>query len=121
VLSSDTVFLCCVLCCCVMTRKNISTCERKYTVVCTFDKEIPKILAFDIHQWIYGHLRMNEIENTTIQTDGLKRQVFIKFAQTRALTALFDRTKGTAIYKLVTCGISRVNFCPQAWTRGSPD
>ena len=63
----------CVLCCCVMTKTHISTCERKYTLVCTFDKEIPKILAFDIHKWVYEHLRMNENENTTIQTDGLKK------------------------------------------------
>jgi hypothetical protein len=66
--SSDTVFLFCVLCCCVMTKTNISTCERKDTAVCTFDKEIPKILSFDIHQWIYEHLRLNENENRTIQT-----------------------------------------------------
>jgi len=121
VLSTDTVFLFCVLCCCVMTKTNISTCERRDTVVCTFDKESPKILSFDIHEWIYERLRMNENENTTIQTDGLIRQVFIKFAQARELTALFDRTKGTAIYKLVTCGISRVTLCPPAWARGSPE
>jgi hypothetical protein len=104
-----------------MTKTNISTCERKDTAVCTFDKETPKILAFDIHEWIYEHLRTNENENTTIQTDGLIRQVFIKFTQTRELRALFDSTKGTAIYKLVTCGISRVRLCPLAWARLLPE
>jgi hypothetical protein len=51
---------------------------------------------FGINEWIYDRLLLDENEVTTIQGDGPKRQVCIKFAQAHTLTALLDRTKGTA-------------------------
>jgi hypothetical protein len=60
-------------------------CERKDTVICTFDKGSPKISAFDIHEWIREQLRFDENE-VTIQIDGPKRQVFIKLAQAHKIS-----------------------------------
>ena len=60
-------------------------CERKDTVVCTFDKESPTISKFEIHEWTYNHLILDENEVKIIQTDGPKRQVCVKFVQAHTL------------------------------------
>ena len=52
-------------------------CDRKGRVVCTFCKESPNISAFDIHEWVNKHRRMDENAVTTIQIDRPKRQVFV--------------------------------------------
>ena len=72
-------------------------CERKDTVVYTFDKESPTISTFDIHEWIYNHLILDENEVKIIQIDGPKRQVCVKFVLAHKLKALLDRTQGTVI------------------------
>ena len=41
----------------------------KDTIVCMFDKEIPRITAYDILEWIYQKLRLEPEDVATIQID----------------------------------------------------
>ena len=66
--------------------------ERHNTVVCTFDPSSPRIMAHDIHEWIYATLRLPEQKVTMIQIDGIKRQVFIKLLDNESVHALLSET-----------------------------
>jgi hypothetical protein len=46
--------------------------ERKDTVMCSFDKDSPRITAYDIQEWIYVKLSLEPDEVMTIQVDGPK-------------------------------------------------
>jgi hypothetical protein len=49
--------------------------ERQNTLTCSFEPRSPRISAYEIHEWIHEHLRIQEQEVTMIQIDGPKRQV----------------------------------------------
>jgi len=51
--------------------------ERLNTVACTFVPASPRITAYDIHQWINNTLRIPEQTDSLIQTDFIRRPVFI--------------------------------------------
>ena len=53
--------------------------ERQYTLVCAFDMHSPRISAYDIHEWIYVTMCLQESEVAMVQIDGTGRQVYIKF------------------------------------------
>jgi len=53
--------------------------ERQNTLVCAFDVQIPRISAFDLHEWIDDAMRLQETEVAMVQIDGPRRQVYIKF------------------------------------------
>jgi hypothetical protein len=44
-----------------------------------FDQASPLISAYEIHEWLYDCLHMQEQSLLIIQIDGTKRQVFFKF------------------------------------------
>ena len=44
--------------------------ERQHTIVCAFDQRIPRVSAFDIHEWIYETLQLQTNEVCMIQIDG---------------------------------------------------
>ena len=48
-------------------------CERKNTLVCSFERDSPRISALDIHDWIFEKLAIPETEVRMIQIDGIKR------------------------------------------------
>jgi hypothetical protein len=87
--------------------------------VCTFDKDSPRITAYDIHEWIYTKLRLESEDVATIQVDGPKRSVFIKTIQAQTAEELIRRTNGATTYEHVTGEISRFSLCPAGLGRRS--
>jgi hypothetical protein len=53
-------------------------CERRDIMVCTFDRDSPRITAIEIHDWIYAKMEIPGQEVQMIQIDGTKRQVYIR-------------------------------------------
>jgi hypothetical protein len=51
--------------------------EGQNKIVCIFDMRSPRIAAYNIHEWIYAKLRLQEDEIRMIQTDGSRRRVYI--------------------------------------------
>jgi hypothetical protein len=55
--------------------------ERQNTLTCVFDLKIPRVSAFENHEWIHDQLRIPQQEVQMLQIDGPRRQVFIKIKQ----------------------------------------
>jgi hypothetical protein len=68
--------------------------DRQNTLVCAFDMRSPRITAFQIHEWIYEKMQLPENDVSMIQIDGLKRHVFIKFANTERMQHVLQETNG---------------------------
>jgi hypothetical protein len=51
--------------------------EQQNTIVCAFDLKSPRISAYDIHEWIYAQMRLDENEVTMLQIDRPKTHVYI--------------------------------------------
>ena len=62
--------------------------ERQNTILCTFDLKSPHISAYDIHEWIYVQLRLEDNEVLMVQTDGPQRRVYIKLRDNDRLQVL---------------------------------
>jgi hypothetical protein len=52
--------------------------KRKNTIFSSFEKYIPKVIAYEIHEWIHNCLQIEEQVNT-VHIDGIRRYVYIKF------------------------------------------
>jgi len=78
--------------------------------MCTFDSTSPRITAYDIHEWIQQVLRIPEQTVSTIQIDGIKRQVYIKLIDNANVQALLRETNGQAEYKHYNGVLSIVNI-----------
>ena len=44
--------------------------ERQNTTVCALDLKSPCISAYEIHEWIYDQLKLEDDEVLMVQTDG---------------------------------------------------
>jgi hypothetical protein len=84
--------------------------ERQNTLTCSFEPRSPKISAYEIHEWIHEHLRIQEQEATIIEIDGPKRQVFIKLNLYNAVQRMLQETKGLQEYKHSNGEISHVRI-----------
>ena len=73
--------------------------ERKNTIVCIFDMRSPGITAFNIHEWIYAQLRLQEDDIQMIQIDGPRRRLYIKFVSAEIMQSILQNTKGHQEYK----------------------
>jgi hypothetical protein len=60
-------------------------CERKNTMVCSFEHDSPRITALEIHDWIHDKMKIPRQEVKMIQIDGIKRRVTIKVNNTSIL------------------------------------
>jgi len=84
--------------------------ERRNTLACCFDPTSPRLTAFDIHEWIHSQLQVSEHSVLTIQIDGTRRQVFIKFTDFHFVQDILNATNGETVYKHTTGEISPVKL-----------
>ena len=81
--------------------------ERQKTIVCAFDLKSPRTLAYDIQQWIYAQLRLEDNDVLMVQIDGPRRHVYIKLRDNNLLQVL-HLTGGQAEYRHTNGEISMV-------------
>jgi hypothetical protein len=73
-------------------------CDRQNTIVCAFDPRSPRITAYQIHEWIYEQLTIQEDTVRMIQIDGPRRRVFIKFVDEEKMQDILRTTQGQLEY-----------------------
>jgi len=84
--------------------------ERQQTIVCAFDQCSPRVSAFDIHEWIYETLHLQEHEVVMIQIDGPRRHVYIKFRDPQRMQAILTATQGQEDFRHNNGEISEVRI-----------
>jgi hypothetical protein len=85
-------------------------CDRKNTLVCSFDPASSRLTAFEIHEWIYDQLQVTVQFVLMIQIDGTRRQVFIKFIAPTFIDEILNETSRTSECKHTTGEISTVRL-----------
>jgi hypothetical protein len=73
--------------------------DRQNTIVRCFDPRSPRITAFQIHEWIFEKLRLDEEDIRMTQIDGTRRHVFIKFTHSTHLHSVLTETNGQQEFK----------------------
>jgi hypothetical protein len=68
------------------------------------------VSAYDIHEWIYEKLRLQDNELTMIQIDGPRRQVYIKFSDPQKMQTLLSATQGQEDFRHDNGEISKVRI-----------
>jgi hypothetical protein len=48
--------------------------------MCAFSMDSPKVMAYNIHEWIFSTLLILEDDLSVLQIDGPRRKVYLKFA-----------------------------------------
>ena len=84
--------------------------ERQQIIVCAFDQRSARVSAFDLHEWVYGKLHLQEHEVVTIQIDGPRRHVYIKFRDTHRMQAIFTANQGQEDFRHENGEISKVRI-----------
>ena len=51
---------------------------RQNTIVCSFDRQRPRLSAHDIHNWLADTLTVTSADLLLVQIDGAQRQVYVK-------------------------------------------
>ena len=77
-----------------MSEKRNSMSDRQNIIVCVFDRKIPLISAYQIHEWIHEQLQQPEHDVHMVQTDGLRRRVYINFADSERMHTVLRATNG---------------------------
>ena len=68
----------------------------------------PRISAYDIHEWIYAQLKLEDNDVLMVQIDGPQRQVYIKLRDNNRLQQMLHFTGGQAEYRHTNGEISMV-------------
>jgi hypothetical protein len=84
--------------------------ERQQMIVCAFGQRSPRVPAFDIHEWVYETLHLQEHEVAMIQIDGPLRHVYIKFRDPQTMQALLTATQGQEDFRHENGEISKVRI-----------
>ena len=84
--------------------------ERQNTIVCEFDQSSPRITAYQIHEWIYESVGLPEADIRTIQIDGPRRRVYIKFHSSDKPHSVLQATRGRKEYRHDNGELSLVNI-----------
>ena len=74
-------------------------CERKQTILCTFEATCPRISPIEVHDWLFHELQVTEDIIIAIQIDGAKKQVFVKFIDQKYVDKILQMTNGVTQYK----------------------
>jgi hypothetical protein len=82
--------------------------DRQNTIVCCFDPRSPRITAFQIHDWIFETLRLDEEDIRMIPIDGTRRHVYIKFTHSTRLHRVLSETNGHQKFKQYNGELSQV-------------
>ena len=72
--------------------------DRQNKIVCIFDQKSPRITAYNVHEWIYETLRIQEDDIRMIQIDGPQRRVYIKFVNIYRMMDVLQMVKGQLEY-----------------------
>jgi hypothetical protein len=65
--------------------------ERHNKIVFSFDPASPRITAWELHELIYTSLTIPDNDVQMIQTDGVRRQVFIKLINNEQVMAILEK------------------------------
>jgi hypothetical protein len=96
--------------CCELERWTFNICERQNTIVSAFDLRSPRISAYEINEWIYAQMCLNDKKVSMVQIDGPKRHVFIKFRDNDRMQDVFHSTGGQVEYRHTNGEISIVQI-----------
>jgi beta-galactosidase/beta-glucuronidase len=80
--------------------------------VCIFNPISPRISAYEIYEWIFDKLKVTEQSLAMIQTEGIKRHVYLKFTDDQYVHDILQRTNSTMEYKHATVELSVVRIEP---------
>jgi hypothetical protein len=72
--------------------------------------ESPRIPAYDIHEWIFTQLRLEEDEVLMVHIDGIQRVVYIKLQHEQRLMQLLQTTQGHVEFRHSNGEISTVQI-----------
>jgi len=77
-------------------------------IVRVFYQRSPRVSAYDIHEWAYETLHLQEHEVAIIQIDGPRRHVYIKFRDPQRMQAILRVTQGQEDFRHGNGEISKV-------------
>jgi hypothetical protein len=84
--------------------------ERQNTITCAFEPRSPRISAYEIHEWIYAQMCLEDQEILVVQIDGPKRHVYIKFRDSEQMREVLPSTCWKAEYRHTDGEISCVRI-----------
>ena len=80
--------------CVKLEERKCNMAERRNSVVCTFDPITPKITTYDVHELMHDILRIRVNAVNMMHIDDMKRQVYIKLAETQCVQTVLRDTCG---------------------------
>jgi hypothetical protein len=81
----------------------------------SFYMDSPRIMAYNIHEWVFNTLKIPEDDQSVLQIDGPRRKVYLKFDTTEKITGHLNVLQGDYEYKhdtgeVTTVTVSRIGL-----------